>query len=297
MKTVQEVLRSGAAYLEARGIDAARSSMQSLMAHVLGKTRTWLYLHMDDVLSEDVLAPLRELLRKRGQGTPLQHLLGVVEFFRRNFRTDGRALIPRPETEELVEMTLARTPRREGLRVLDMGCGSGVIGITLALELRELQPLVVMADISPAALDLALENATTLGARVQTYTSDLFSAWLPTESEEDTRIMPPESFDVILANLPYVPEGEEVAAEVRHDPARALYGGADGLDIIRRFVPEALQRLSPGGLIALEVGHDQGEAVCELMREAGYVDVELLSDMSGKPRFPTGRTRPAAKDE
>lgn len=297
MKTVQDILSSGTAYLEARQVEGARASMQSMLAHVLGTNRTWLYLHMDDPVAEEALAPLREMLRKRGQGVPLQHLLGQVEFFRRNFRTDGRALIPRPETEELVELALSLAPQKPGLRVLDMGCGSGVIGISLALELKALQPQVVLADVSSAALDLALENATTLAARVRTYRSDLFSAWQPAESEEDTRIVPPSPFDLVLANLPYVPEGEKVALEVQHDPATALYGGADGLDIIRRFVTDALPHLAPGALVLLEVGHDQGEQVCELMREAGYERVELRKDMSGAARFPLGYANSANSEQ
>lgn len=288
MKTVQDILCSGTAYLEARGIEGARSSMQSLMAHVLGKNRTWLYLHLEDPLCEDALAPLRELLRKRGQGVPLQHLLGQVEFYRRNFRTDKRALIPRPETEELVELALSLAPRREGLRVLDMGCGSGVIGISLALELRDCRPDVVLADISPAALDLALENATALGARVRTFASDLFGAWENPGDESDTRICPPSPFDLMVANLPYVPDGEPVAVEVQHDPATALYGGADGLDIIRRFVASARDHLAPGGILVLEVGHDQGSRVCDLLRAADFSSVDLRRDLNGIPRFPLG---------
>ena len=296
MKTVQDILLSGTAYLEARGIEGARTSMQSMLAHVLGKNRTWLYLHTDDPLSEETLAPLRELLRKRGQGVPLQHLLGQVEFYRRSFRTDKRALIPRPETEELVELALSLAPRRRGMRVLDMGCGSGVIGISLALELKDVQPDVVMADLSPEALDLTLENALALGARVRTYRSDLFCAWNPSENEADTRIAPPTPFDLMLANLPYVPEGEAVAVEVTHDPATALYGGPDGLDIIRRFVADALPHLAPGALLLLEVGHDQGERVCDLLRAAGYPHVELRCDMSGAARFPIAR-KPEAEGE
>ncbi|MCH5284092.1 MAG: peptide chain release factor N(5)-glutamine methyltransferase [Akkermansiaceae bacterium] len=288
MKTVHEVLCSGTAYLEARQIEGARASMQSLLAHVLGTNRTWLYLHAEDPLSEEVLAPLRELLRRRGQGTPLQHLLGNVEFFRRSFRSDSRALIPRPETEELVEQAQRLLPQKEGLRVLDMGCGSGVIGISLALELQRLRPEVVLADVSSAALDLALENATTLGARVKTYCSDLFSAWRPAEQEDDTRIIPPSPYDAMLANLPYVPAGEKVAPEVQHDPATALYGGPDGLDIIRRFIAEAPAHLAPGALVMLEVGHDQGEAVRCLMQEHGFERTALLRDMSGVARFPLG---------
>lgn len=296
MKTVQEVLSSGTAYLEARGVEGARASMQSMLAYTLGTNRTWLYLHMDDPLSEEVLAPLRDMLRERGRGVPLQHLLGSVEFYRRSFRSDARALIPRPETEELVELALRLAPRRQGLRVLDMGCGSGVIGITLALELRECRPDVVLADISPAALDLTLENATALGARVRTYRSDLFAAWQPSESESDTRILPPAPFDLVLANLPYVPEGEEVAAEVQHDPATALYAGADGLSIIRRFVVEALPHLAPGAVVLLEVGHDQGETVRALMAAAGYERTELYRDLNGIARFPVGYA-PAACEE
>ena len=285
MKTIQEILTSGTAYLEARGIEGARHSMQSLMVHVLGCNRTWLYLHYEDPLSEDKLAPLRELLKRRGKGEPLQHLLGSTEFFRREFRTDSRALIPRPETEELVEFALQMTPRRQGMRVLDMGCGSGIIGITLALELAKQQPEVVMADISEAALSLTLENATALGARVKTYRSDLFTAW---DTPAEGAVQPPDLFNLVLANLPYVPEGEAVSAEVQHDPSTALYGGADGLDIVRRFVKEALPHLAGGALVMLEVGHDQGEATRAIMEALGYTRTRVLTDMSGKARFPIG---------
>lgn len=285
MKTIQDILTSGTAYLEARGIEGARHSMQSLMVHVLGCNRTWLYLHYEDPLSEEKLMPLRELLKRRGKGEPLQHLLGSTEFYRREFRTDSRALIPRPETEELVEFALQMAPRRQGMRVLDMGCGSGIIGITLALELAKQQPEVVMADISEAALSLTLENAATLGAKVKTYRSDLFTAW---DTPAEGAVQPPDLFNLVLANLPYVPEGEAVSAEVQHDPATALYGGADGLDIVRRFVKDALPHLADRALVMLEVGHDQGEATRALMEELGYTQTRVLTDMSGKPRFPMG---------
>lgn len=285
MKSIQDILTSGTAYLEARGIEGARHSMQSLMVHVLGCNRTWLYLHYEDPLPEEKLVPLRELLKRRGKGEPLQHLLGSTEFFRREFRTDSRALIPRPETEELVEFALQMAPRRQGMRVLDMGCGSGIIGITLALELAKQQPEVVMADVSEAALSLTLENATALGARVKTYRSDLFAAW---DTPEEGAVQPPDEFHLVLANLPYVPVGETVSAEVQHDPATALYGGADGLDIVRRFVKDALPHLAGRALVMLEVGHDQGEATRALMEELGYTHTRVLTDMSGKPRFPMG---------
>lgn len=285
MKTIQEILNSGTAYLEARGIDAARHSMQSMLVHVLGCSKTWLYLHHDDPLTEATLAPLREMLRERGKGVPLQHLLGSTEFYRREFRTDARALIPRPETEELVEFALQMADKKPDMRILDMGCGSGIIGITLALELAAHKPDVVMADISDAALALTLENAATLGARVRTYRSDLFSAWSPSA---DNPVVPPANFDLVMANLPYVPDGEPVSAEVQHDPATALYGGPDGLDLVRRFLAEARPYLSDKCLVMLEVGHNQGEATRKLMEANGYTDCRVLTDMSGKARFPIG---------
>lgn len=285
MKTIQDILSTGTAYLEARGIEAARHSMQSLLVHVLGKNKTWLYLHYDDPLNEEQLAPLRELLRERGKGVPLQHLLGSSEFYRREFKTDSRALIPRPETEELVEFALNMVEHKIGMKVLDMGCGSGIIGITLALELLDHRPEVVMADISEDALSLTLENATSLGAKVKTYRSDLFSAW---QQQEENAVIPPSGFNLVLANLPYVPDHEQLAPEVLHDPATALYGGPDGLDVVRRFLAELRLHLAPDGLVMLEVGHDQGAATCAMMQELGYERVSVLTDMSGKARFPIG---------
>ncbi len=287
MKSIRDILSSGTDYLAARGIDDARHSMQSLLVHVLGKNKTWLYLHIEDPLPEAQLAPLRELLRQRGKGIPLQHLLGSTEFYRREFRTDARALIPRPETEELVELALARVEKKPGLAVLDMGCGSGIIGITLALELAACRPEVTMADISEDALALTLENATALGARVRTYRSDLFSAWQPAP---ENAVIPPSGFELVLANLPYVPEGErqEASLEVQHDPATALYGGEDGLCIVRRFLTDARPHLAPGALVMLEVGHDQGAATQAFMESLGYERCGLLTDMSGKARFPYG---------
>lgn len=285
MNTVQYVLQKGTEWLEARGAEGARYSMQCLMSHVLQCDRTWLYLHFEDAIPEPQLTRLRGLLRERGRGVPLQHLLGCTEFYRRNFRTDARALIPRPETEELVELALKLAPRRPGMRVLDMGCGSGVIGISLALELAELQPDVVLADVSAAALSLALENATALGAKVRTYAGDLFAAWQPTP---ENAVQPPAGFDLVLANLPYVPDGETVSVEVSHDPATALYGGADGLDVVRRFLRELPRYTTAGALVMLEVGHDQGDAVCDFMRSLGYTDTQVAADMSGVRRFPMG---------
>lgn len=278
MTTVLETLDKGTAYLSKKGIEDARRNMQMLVAHQLACTRMDLYLRFDQPLEEDDLAPLRDLLKRRGEGIPLQHLLGSVQFHRRDFKTDSRALIPRPETEELAEWLLKNVHLPENPRILDMGCGSGVLGLTLAAENSSSH--VVLADVSAEARALAAENASLLEiTNVDFVESDLFSAL-----GEDT-------FDLIVANLPYVPETDRasLSREVAHDPDLALFGGPDGLDVIRRFVPAAAQRLRPGGWLALEIGIHQHRAVEALLRDAGLTDILTLKDLSGIPRFPTAR--------
>jgi release factor glutamine methyltransferase len=276
MTTVLETIDGGTRYLEKRGIEDARRNMQMLVAGQLGCTRMDLYLQFDRPLDEAELAPLRDALKKRGEGIPLQHLLGTVWFHNREFKTDARALIPRPETEELSEWLLSwKLPQNQ--RVLDMGCGSGVLGLTLAAERPEWD--VVLADVSPDALALARENAARLElSNASLLESDLFSA-----------IDGP--FDGIVANLPYVPEFERatMSREVLHDPALALFSGADGLDLIRRFVPEAFQHLKPGGWLAMEIGHDQASQVAGFLQACGFADIEVKTDLSGIARFPFGR--------
>jgi release factor glutamine methyltransferase len=281
MTTVLETLDKGAAYLAKKGIEDARRNMQMLVAHQLACTRMDLYLRFDEPLDEDVLAPLRDLLKRRGEGVPIQHLIGSVTFHRRDFRCDARALIPRPETEELAEWLLKYAMLPECPRILDMGCGSGVLGLSLAAETPGAR--VTLADLSPDALALARENAEALEiGGVDFVASDLFAA------------LDGRDFDLIVANLPYVPESERatLARELAHDPALALFGGPDGLEVIRRFVPEAARRLGPGGLLALEIGIDQAAAVESLLAAAGLVEIRTLKDLAGVPRFPVAR-RPA----
>lgn len=274
MTTILDVLEKGAQFLDSKGISEARLNMEHLVAHKLECKRMDLYLRFDEPLSEDILKELRSILKLRSQNTPLQHIIGVIHFYSHDFKSDKRALIPRPETEELVELAVKAefpTPAR----ILDLGCGSGVLGITIAKALGTKCEQLVLADLSTDALSLAKENAEALEVEAEFIETDLFSAITGT-------------FDLIVANLPYIGETErtDLSPEVLHDPEMALFSGQDGLDLLCRFAAECSAFLNPGGLVALEVGHQQGQAVADLLSQAGLSNCEVKSDLSGIARFP-----------
>lgn len=274
MKTVLEVLRATTEYFARHGVESPRLNAEHLIAHVLGKKRIELYMEFDRPLGEKELAPLRELIRRRAAGEPLQHLLGTVEFHGRIFAVDARALIPRPETELLMELTL-KEPIAEPACILDVGTGSGVIALTLAAERPTAQ--VTAVDVSPDALALARENAARLGLseRVRFLQSDLFSA------------LEGETFDLIVANLPYIPAGEiaSLSREVQRDPVLALDGGPVGTELIARLLAEARAYLKPGGRIVLEIGHDQSAALAAELERQNYRDIRPVADYQGILRF------------
>ena len=269
MKTVLEVIQSTTAYFARNGVESPRLNIEHLLAHVLGNKRMDLYLEFDRSLGDAELQPLRDLVRRRAQGEPLQHLLGTAEFCGRVFVCDKRALIPRQETEQLVTLTLA-----EGAagRVLEIGTGSGVIALTLAAQWPAAEVLAV--DISPEALALAGENAARLGlaGRVRFLQSDLLEA---VNGE----------FDLIIANLPYIDSAvvQTLTREVQRDPLPALDGGAGGLDLFRRLIPQAARHLR--GRLALEIGHDQGDAIQALLAAHNFQDIRVRSDYQERHRF------------
>lgn len=273
MKLLLDTLKAGTGYLEKHQVDEARLNMEHLLAHVLGCRRLDLYLRFGEMLQEPDLEKLRVLIKKRAEGEPLQHLLGTVDFLGLELVSDHRALIPRPETEYLCDLLIKRYGKTPPSRVLDMATGSGCIGLTLASAWKESQ--VVVADISEEALDLTRLNASRLGLeRVQILRSDLF--------EKITG-----QFDLIVSNLPYIPSGEipSLSREVRRDPVLALDGGPDGLAIVRRFLADAPARLTPQALIALEVGHDQGQATADHATELGYEEASTCADLAEIERF------------
>lgn len=277
MTTILDVLEKGTQFLAQKGVKDARLNMELLVAHELELKRMDLYLRFDQPIPEDALSNLRENLKKRGQRIPIQHITNYSDFHHIRLKTDSRALIPRPETEELVEL-IHRLEFPKPARILDLGCGSGALGISIAKLLGRNCEKLVLADLSTEALSLASENADQLEVECELLESDLFS------NIEET-------FDLIVANLPYVAESmrKELEPEVLHDPDMALFSGPDGLDCLRKFCRACPDFLNPGGLTALEVGFDQGQVVADLLTEAGLEDASVESDLSGIARFPLAR--------
>jgi release factor glutamine methyltransferase len=269
MKTVLEVIKATTPFFQKSGVESPRLNIEHLLAHVLGKKRMDLYLEFDRPLSDKELEPLRSLVKRRAAGEPLQHLLGTAEFHGRTFLCDSRALVPRPETEQLCELVLAGGP---ATRVLDVGTGSGVIALTLATGWPGAS--VEAVDLSPAALALARENAARLGLaeRVQFTASDLLANVAG-------------DFDLIVANLPYIARDEipKLSREVQRDPLAALDGGPDGLEVFRRFLPQAAQHLH--GRLALEIGRDQSKALMDLLATHNFQDIRSQTDYQGHDRF------------
>lgn len=255
-----------------KGVDAPRLTAELLLAHALACDRVRLYLDFDKPLGEPELASYRELVKRRADGEPTAYLVGKREFYGRPFRVTPAVLVPRPETELLVEAALAALP--EGGRALDLCTGSGAIGITLALERKGAR--VVATDLSAEALAVARENAAALGAAVTLVAGDLFAA-----------VAPGERFDVIVSNPPYVPTGElaGLSREVRREPPLALDGGADGLALLRRIAAEAPRWLAPGGTLLLEMHESHAEPLARLCREAGFAVADPRKDLAGLWRY------------
>ena len=275
-RTVVDFLGLASAYLVARDFEHARLDAEILLGDVLGLGRLELYLHHDRPLTPAEIDAFREHLRRRGRGEPVAYLVGTWGFRTITLATDARALVPRPETEGLVELALARLP--DGGALLDLGTGSGAIALAVASERPD--ATVTAVDIDPGALALAAENAARLELAPRLLRSDLYDG-LPAG----------DRFDVIAANLPYVPDDDDrVEPGVHaHEPHGALYAGADGLDLIRRAIAGAHERLRAGGWLVLELGIGQAAAVADLLRESGFTEVAVERDLGGVDRYGTGR--------
>lgn len=268
----------------------ARRDAELLLLHLLGRDRAWLLAHADDLLPDEYAAPYAQRLARRARQEPVQYIVGEQEFWGLKLRVTADVLIPRPETEHLVEAALARLPKGQPAKIADIGTGSGAIALALATERPEAQ--ITALDQSPAALSVARENAQRHGVagQIRFLTSDLLAA------------VSGERFTMIASNPPYIPSGERLEAQVRdYEPHCALFAGEDGLAIYRRLIPEAWAALEPGGWLLLEIGHGQRDAVAALLSDwsgsawsgSDWFGIEFLPDLQGIPRVAVAQ-RPQA---
>ena len=251
-----------------------------LLAHVLGRDRTWLAAHADDAVNAEQAKTFDALARRRRDGEPVAYLIGRREFYGLDLEITPDVLIPRPETELLVELAVARLPADRETRVLDLGTGSGAVALAIAAARRKAR--IVGTDVSTLALALAKRNAARLGiGNVSFVESDWFDA------------LPHERFDLIAGNPPYVAAGDPhlMEGDLRHEPQQALTSGDNGLNAIRAIVATAPAHLEHGGWLLLEHGHDQAIAVGELFRHADFADVGAARDLAGILRVSYGRNR------
>ena len=319
---IRTALKQGLAQLRAANVSSHTLAAELLLLHATGRTRTSLYSHPEDQLTESEWQGYLSMIERRAAGVPTQHLTGKQEFWGLEFEVTPDVLIPRPETEHVVEVALDRLAVRdlrakqsqnmsgEGLLAVDIGTGSGCIAIALAKELPDAK--ICALDISPAALAVARRNAARLGfaGRIIFLESNLFSALSQdrarhtvslretagsrdahesARTSHQSRVTSHESllFDLIVSNPPYIARGEAatLASEVRdHEPAIALFGGEEGYELYADLIAQSAAHLKPGGILVLELGHDSLPAVQPLLDTPAWANVGVTNDLAGLPR-------------
>lgn len=276
--TVLNLLEWSRDFFGGRGIDTARLDAELLLAHVLGVTRVRLYMEFDRPLTPPELDAYRALVKRRAAHEPVAYIVGSRGFWTLDLKTDSRALIPRPDTEVLVEEVVKRLPR-EPATFVDIGTGTGAIALAVASERPDLR--VLATDASVDALALARENAASLQLEVEFLEGDLLDA-----------IPPDITLNYIASNPPYVAESarEAMQIDVRDfEPAAALFAGADGFDVLARLIPTAFERLAPDGWLSVEIGFDQGPRTVATFEATGFIDVALRKDYGQNDRVVSGR--------
>lgn len=269
--TIQNILRQAGTALN------SRLEAEILLAHVLGKDRGWLYAYASSTPDEPSRLAFAELLERRQAGEPVAYLIGKREFFGRDFLVNSDVLIPRPETEHLVEQALALALPLDA-KVVDVGTGSGCIALTLAAERSDWR--VTAVDLCPRALAVARRNRDLLGlGKVELRQGDLLDG------------VPAGSFDLIVSNPPYVADGDPHLSQgdLRFEPSIALRCGENGLALVARLARQASSALTSGGWLVVEHGHEQGEQVGELLAQAGFQRIENCRDLAGLPRVSLGQ--------
>lgn len=272
--TILEFIEATGGYFTRNGVDAPRLTAELMLAAALGKKRMQLYLEFENEVPPSVLDTLRPLVKRRAQGEPLQYVQGFAEFAGARFTVTPDVLIPRPETEFLLERIVALIDPA-GAALADIGTGSGILAVSLA---RRFPALPVHAvDVSEAALAIARQNGKDL-PNLAFHSGDLLAP------------LPAVPFQAVLANLPYIPTAAigTLSREVRREPVLALDGGADGLDLVRRLIA---QNAGKAPLLGLEIGDGQADAVAALLKESGYRTVEIIKDLRGMARVLIGNNR------
>jgi len=267
--TVLELLENTTRYFAKHDVPSPRLTIELMLAEILKKTRMQLYLEFDQPVSDPVMDRLRPLVKRRADGEPLEYLLGATTFAGHRIAVTPDVLIPRPETEILLEEAI-KLIEPEGLPILDVGTGSGILALSLARKFPQLE--IVAVDISAVALVVARRNADGNG-KIRFLESDLMG-----------NSSLPERFQMIIANLPYIPSGQidGLMREVRHEPRLALDGGADGLDLIQRLITQSAGRTR---WLALEFGDGHAEAAKTLCLRAGYALIRVLPDFTERERI------------
>jgi release factor glutamine methyltransferase len=296
---VRTALKQGIHLLREANVPSDTLAAELLLLHITRRDRTWLYAHPEELLDPQTIESYFSLLRRRAAGEPTQHLTGKQEFWGLEFDVTPDVLIPRPETEHLIEVALDRLAVRElrsgrdpkltgeGLTIVDIGTGSGCIAVALAKELPNAR--IYATDISPAALVVAQRNATRLALsnHIKFLESDLFSAFSASPHQSPATNHQSLLFELVISNPPYIgrKEASTLPVEVRgHEPASALYGGEEGYELYGQLIPQAALHLKPGGLLVLELGHDSLPAVRPLLETPQWTNLLVTNDLSGIPR-------------
>jgi release factor glutamine methyltransferase len=277
-QTIKAAFNSASALLNTQ---EAVLEAQLLLQHVLNANRAWLIAHQNDVLEANINEAYRALINRRLNGEPIAYILGAREFYGLNLKVTPATLIPRPDTETLVDVALAKIPLQKNLNICDLGTGSGAIA--LAIAKHRPQAFVLALDASQATLDIAIDNAKNLAiANAKFILSDWFNA------------LKNEKFDLIVSNPPYIETNDAhlKQGDLRFEPIAALASGQDGLDDIRRIINQAPQHLNPHGWLLLEHGYNQAEKVAALLKQAGFGQISHAQDLSGTDRVTIGCMAP-----
>jgi len=266
------------AFLETRKNNIPRLEAEILLAHVLKKPRSYLYSHPEKILSSQQLQLIKHYLQRRIDGEPIAYILGEKEFWSLSLEVNKHTLIPRPDTELLVEQVLKIIPANMKKTIVDLGTGSGAVALALARECPNC--LIVATDLSAEALQIAKRNAKRLGLNnIEFYQGEWCAA------------LPPTLYDIILSNPPYIPENDPhlLQGDLRFEPQQALVAGKDGLNALRSIVPQAKNFLQAGGYLFFEHGYDQGEAVRKLLLQHEFTDIVTAKDWAGHDRVTFGK--------